>query len=73
VVALERGITLDVVDVRPFDDPDELLRVSPIGKLPVLVDGDVVVPDSRLAAAYLGPEPDLDERESDATTHHWQV
>ena len=48
--------------VTPFAPPANWAELSPLGKIPVLVDGDLVLPDSSVICRYLEeahPEPAL--------------
>ena len=38
----ELGVECEVADLNPMDPSPELLKLNPAGKLPVLVDGDVL-------------------------------
>lgn len=53
VVLEEKGIPHETEHLVPFPKTPELLAMSPLGKIPVLRDGDVVVPDSSVICAYL--------------------
>jgi len=58
-VAEELGVALDIVDVDLRNPPDELKTLNPNGKVPTLVDGDVVLWESRAINAYLaGKDPE---------------
>lgn len=62
VVLAEKGLAYEAVEVVPGSRTPELLALHPLGKIPVLQDGDVVVPDSTVICAYLErkhPEPAL--------------
>ncbi len=63
-VALELGVELEMVavDLRKASSNVELLALNPNGKVPVLVDGDFVLWESRAINAYLAslhPERNL--------------
>ena len=62
-VALEeKGIPYEVERLVPVPKTPELLALHPLGKIPILRDGDVVVPDSSVICAYLErvqPKPAL--------------
>ena len=49
----ELGVECEVVDLNPMDPSPELLKLNPAGKLPVLVDGDVVLTESAAIPADL--------------------
>ena len=42
----ELGVDCEVIGLNPMDPGPELLKLNPAGKLPVLVDGDVVLTES---------------------------
>jgi glutathione S-transferase len=53
-VALEeKGIPYEIERMVPVPKTPELLALHPMGKVPILRDGDVVVPDSSVICAYL--------------------
>lgn len=62
-VALEeKGIPYETEALAPFPKTPELLALHPMGKIPILRDGEVVVPDSSVICAYLEkkhPSPPL--------------
>jgi len=55
VVLEEKGLRYESVELSsvPGRKSSELLALHPLGKIPVLRDGDVVVPDSSVVCAYL--------------------
>jgi glutathione S-transferase len=53
IVLEEKGIPYESGDLVPVPKTPELLAMHPLGKIPVLRDGDVVVPDSSVICAYL--------------------
>jgi glutathione S-transferase len=53
VVLEEKGIPYEVERLAPVPKTPELLAMHPMGKIPILRDGDVVVPDSSVICAYL--------------------
>ena len=53
VVLEEKGIPYETVDLPPVPKTDELLALHPMGKIPILRDGEVTVPDSSVICAYL--------------------
>lgn len=61
----EKGIAdfVEQIQVAPYEDPEELIRLNPLGKVPSLhLDGDVVLYDSRVIAGFIdrvSPEPVL--------------
>lgn len=61
-VLAEKGVAYELVPVIPSNAGPEFKKLSPTGKVPVLEDGDTVVPDSSCIVAYLErryPEPAL--------------
>lgn len=53
-VALEeKGIPYETEALTPIPKTPALLALHPMGKIPILRDGDVVVPDSSVICAYL--------------------
>jgi glutathione S-transferase len=58
----EKGITVEQNQIVPFGAPDSFKKLSPLGKIPVWEDGDLVLPDSSVIIDYLEhvhPEPAL--------------
>ncbi len=54
LVALDlKGIEFEQVPQMPFTKDDEYRKISPLGKIPCLQDGDFVVPDSTVICEYL--------------------
>jgi glutathione S-transferase len=53
VVLEEKGIPYEIERIAPVPKTPELLAMHPMGKIPILRDGDVVVPDSSVICAYL--------------------
>ena len=53
VVLEEKGIPYEIEGLVPIPKTPELLALHPMGKIPILRDGDVVVPDSSVICAYL--------------------
>ena len=49
----EKGIPYQTEMLTPFPKTRDLLALHPMGRIPVLRDGDVVVPDSSVICAYL--------------------
>ena len=57
-----KGLDYRVDPITPFFGGDEFERLSPLRRIPVLIDGDVVLCDSTVICAYLEeayPEPPL--------------
>ncbi len=62
VVLSEKGIKYDHEQVIPFGPNPEYRKIHPLGKIPAFRDGDRILPDSSVIAAYLErthPEPQL--------------
>jgi glutathione S-transferase len=49
----EKGIPYEHKPLVPFNPPPEYLKISPLGKIPCLQDGDYTLPDSSCIIAYL--------------------
>ena len=57
-----KGIDYEVDPITPFFGNDEFRRLSPLCRIPVLIEGDLVLTDSTVIAEYLDeayPEPPL--------------
>ena len=63
LVCLElKGVPCDIDPIVPFYGNDEFTEVSPVRRIPVLIDGKFAVPDSTVICEYLEdryPEPSL--------------
>lgn len=62
VTLAEKGLSYDHEPLIPFGVPEEYKQKHPLGKIPTLVDGERVIPDSSAILAYLDsvhPEPSL--------------
>jgi glutathione S-transferase len=53
IVLEEKGVPYETENLIPVPKTPELLALHPMGKIPILRDGDVVVPDSSVICAYL--------------------
>jgi glutathione S-transferase len=53
VVLEEKGIPYETENLIPVPKTPALLALNPMGKIPILRDGEVVVPDSSVICAYL--------------------
>lgn len=53
IVLEEKGIPYETEHLIPLPKTPELLALNPLGKIPILRDGDVAVPDSSVICAYL--------------------
>jgi glutathione S-transferase len=66
VVLAEKGIAYEREDVIPIDVTPEYRKISPLGKIPALRDGDRTLADSSVICAYVErthPEPALYPRD----------
>ena len=62
VALTEKSIPYELKPQVPFGQPPEYLKISPLGKIPCLQDGDYTLPDSSCIIAYLErthPKPAL--------------
>ena len=62
VVLAAKGVEYDNEVVFPGMQPPDFTDISPLNKIPVLVDGDLTVPDSSVICEYLNekfPEPPM--------------
>lgn len=62
IVLAEKGITHDVIDVKPGAAPEDLVDLNPSGTVPTLVDRNLVLDDARVIMEYLDerfPHPPL--------------
>lgn len=62
VFCAEKGIEYQIEPVNPFAAPDGFRDISPLGRIPVLREGDRHLPDSSVICAYLekrNPKPAL--------------
>jgi len=48
-----KGIDFDTAPIVPFYGDEDFARLSPLRRIPVLIDGDVVINDSTVIAHYL--------------------
>jgi len=48
-----KGLDYEVDPITPFYGDDEFERLSPLRRIPILIDGDVAVSDSTVICAYL--------------------
>ncbi len=62
VALAEKNIQYEHIPQVPFGQPPEYFKISPLGKIPCLTEGDWALPDSSCIIAYLErthPEPAL--------------
>lgn len=53
VFLAEKGIEFENAPVNPFAPPDNYKKISPLGKIPALTDGDNTLADSSVICQYL--------------------
>jgi glutathione S-transferase len=53
VVLEEKGVPYEVDPVIPFNVSEEFKKISPLGKIPAMRDGDKTISDSSVISAYL--------------------
>jgi glutathione S-transferase len=70
-----KGLDYAVDPITPFFGNDEFTRLSPLRRIPVLIDGETVLSDSTVICAYLdeayGGYPLLPEGPSDRARARW--
>jgi glutathione S-transferase len=75
VVLHTKGIEYEIDPIVPFFGDDRFARLSPLRRIPVLLDGDVVLSDSSVICQYLEdrwPEPALYPRDvADRARARW--
>ncbi len=62
VALAEKNVQYEHIPQVPFGQPEEYFKISPLGKIPCLTEGDWALPDSSCIIAYLErvhPEPAL--------------
>jgi glutathione S-transferase len=72
LAAREKGLAYAITPVVPFAPPPGWERLSPTGKIPVLIDGDLALADSSAICAYIErayPEPALYPKNAKALGH----
>jgi len=53
VILTMKGIPFEIDPIVPFFGDDEFQKLSPLRRIPVLIDGDIVLNDSSVIAQYL--------------------
>ena len=48
-----KGVDYEIDPIVPFFGGDEFTRLNPLRRIPVLIDGDLVIPDSTVICEYL--------------------
>ncbi len=70
-----KGLGYEVDPITPFFGGDEFERLSPLRRIPVLIDGDVTISDSSVICAYLDEaypqRPLLPESPADRARARW--
>jgi glutathione S-transferase len=70
-----KGLTFEVDPITPFFGNDEFQRLSPLRRIPVLIDGDLTLSDSSVICAYLDEaypgHPLLPEQPADRARARW--
>jgi glutathione S-transferase len=62
MILYEKGIDFEKQEIHSEDQRDDLLHANPRGEVPALVDGNVVISDSKVIAEYIEekfPQPPL--------------
>lgn len=62
LVVAEKGVNVEIIDVKPAQPHEDLVDINPYNTLPTLVDRDLVLYDSRVIMEYLDeryPHPPL--------------
>ncbi|MGB2063691.1 Stringent starvation protein A [Marinomonas gallaica] len=62
IVLAEKAVTVDIIDVDPFNKPEELADINPYNELPALVDRELVLYEPNVMMEYLDerfPHPPL--------------
>jgi len=62
IVLAEKGVNVEIIDVKPENPPEELIILNPYQSLPTLVDRDLVVYSANIIMEYLDerfPHPPL--------------
>ena len=53
VCLIEKEVDYELNPVNPFPAPASHLKISPLGKIPAMTDGDLAIPDSSAICGYL--------------------
>lgn len=62
IVLAEKGVNVEIVDIKPDDRPEDLVHLNPYNTVPTLVDRDLVIYNSNIIMEYLDerfPHPPL--------------
>ena len=70
----EKGLEFSYRQISPLIDQDQYFEHSPLGKMPILLDGDIALPDSSAIAVYLdGIAPDPKVIPDDPKQRAWVI
>jgi glutathione S-transferase len=70
----EKGLEFSYRQISPLIDQDQYFEHSPLGKMPILLDGDIALPDSSAIAVYLdGIAPDPKVIPDDPRQRAWVI
>ena len=53
VCLIEKEIEHELNPISPFPAPESHLKISPLGKIPAMTDGDLAIPDSAAICGYI--------------------
>ncbi len=53
ICLMEKGVAHEVNPISPFPPPESHLKISPLGKIPAMTDGDLAIPDSAAICGYI--------------------
>jgi glutathione S-transferase len=53
VCLIEKGVDYDLNPISPFPAPESHLKISPLGKIPAMTDGDFALADSAAICGYI--------------------
>ncbi len=53
VCLIEKSVEYELNPVTPFPAPESHLKISPLGKIPAMTDGELAIPDSSAICGYL--------------------
>lgn len=53
VCLIEKGVAYELNPISPFPAPESHLKISPLGKIPAMTDGDLSIPDSSAICGYI--------------------
>ena len=53
VCLIEKGVNYELNPISPFPAPESHLKISPLGKIPAMTDGDFALADSAAICGYI--------------------